>query len=116
MSLTQESGAPQKTLAKSGSCHRATERTEKKALEKGEERGHNGDVAQLLAELNWAKVFDFCERLYSHLAQEVSSYNRETEELIVIAARSEVQKYIASELQGLFLEEHLAFEFFDGRG
>ncbi len=72
------------------------------------------DVAQLLSTLPWDKVFDFCERLYSHLTQEAARYNRQTEEWELIKPRSEVQKYTANELQRLFLEEHLAFEFSNG--
>jgi AbiJ N-terminal domain 4 len=67
---------------------------------------------QLLSEMEWDKVFDFCERLHNHLAQEVTSRN--FDEVDVIVPRSEVQKFIATELQGLFLEENLAFEFSNG--
>jgi hypothetical protein len=69
-------------------------------------------VAALLTDLPWQKVFDFCERTYSYLAQEVVRYNFDEPELI--APKSAVQEYIAGELQRLFLEEHLAFEFSDG--
>jgi len=69
---------------------------------------------ELLADLPWDKVFDFCERLYSHLARAVYRYNEQTEETEVVASRTEVQDYIASELRVLFLEEHLAFEFAKG--
>jgi hypothetical protein len=73
------------------------------------------DLAEeVLFQLPWDKVFDFCERLYSHLAQEVSRYNSEIEKLELVAPRSVVQEYIASELRRLFLEEHLAFEFSNG--
>jgi hypothetical protein len=72
------------------------------------------DVPQLLSALPWDKVFDFCERLYGHLTQDATRYNRQTEEWELIQPRSEVQKYTANELQRLFLEEHLAFEFSDG--
>ena len=73
------------------------------------------DIAkELLVTLTWDKVFDFCERLHSHLAREVSFYDQESSQHIVTATRSDVQQYIASELQRLFLEEHLAFEFSSG--
>src|SRR5216683_7281708 len=71
-------------------------------------------AAELMSTLPWDKVFDFCERLYNHLAREVSYYNSQTEEHVITATRSDVQGYIASELQRLFLEENLAFEFSDG--
>jgi len=68
---------------------------------------------QALAQLEWDKVFDFCERLYSHLAQDVyHGDNFGPPELTT--PRSEVQKYIAAELQRLFVEEHLTFEFSNG--
>src|SRR3989442_6521180 len=57
----------------------------------------------LLLELPWDKVFDFCERLHGRLAQEVSTYNE------LLMPKGAVQEHIASELQALFLEEHLAF-------
>jgi hypothetical protein len=69
---------------------------------------------RLLLELRWEKVFDFCERLYSYLAKDVTRYEREIEQTVVDVTRSEVQEYIAREIAQLFLEEHLAFEFSDG--
>jgi len=69
---------------------------------------------QLLLALPWEKVFDFCERLYSHLAKDVHRYNQQTEEWELITPRSEVQEYTANELRRLFIEEHLAFEFSNG--
>jgi hypothetical protein len=66
------------------------------------------EVAQrLLLELAWDKVFDFCQRLHNHLAEERLINNE-------LMPRSAVQEYIANELQGLFLEENLAFEFSKG--
>jgi hypothetical protein len=69
---------------------------------------------QLLMELPWDKVFDFCERLYGYLTQDVWRYNRASEEDELVGSKSDIQEYIASELQRLFLEEHLAFEFSAG--
>jgi hypothetical protein len=68
----------------------------------------------LLHQLEWTKVFDFCERLYGHLAKAVYVYNRQTEENELVTATGEVQRYIAAELQRLFMEERLAFEFSGG--
>lgn len=75
---------------------------------------YESDAEPLLLALPWEKVFDFCERLYSYLAQDASRYNGQTEEWELIKPRSEVQEYVATELQRLFLEEHLAFEFSGG--
>ena len=73
------------------------------------------EVAEgILFTLPWERVFDFCERLYSHLAKEVSYYDSDREQLNVVTSRTEVQEYIAAELGELFLEEHLAFEFSGG--
>jgi hypothetical protein len=74
----------------------------------------DSDTERLLLELPWEKVFDFCERLYSHLTQDVYTYNRQVEEWVLTTPKSEVQAYTANELRLLFLEEHLAFEFSDG--
>lgn len=55
-----------------------------------------------LKRLPWDKVLDFCERLHNSLANET-------------ARAGEAKKYIAVELERLFIEEGLAFEFRDGR-
>ena len=57
--------------------------------------------------LPWEKAFDFCERLYSHLAQDVYDFDSRI-------PRAVVQEHIERELQTLFYEEHLAFEFSEG--
>lgn len=72
------------------------------------------DAQVVLYDLQWDKVLDFCERLYSHCAQEVSRCNEHTQEREIVVSRSDAQEYIAVELQRLFLEEHLAFEFSKG--
>jgi AbiJ-like protein len=79
----------------------------------GEEKYPRQIAAELLKTIEWQKVFDFCERLYSHLAREVWSYGFNND-IEVIAPKSAVQEYIASELQRLFVEENLAFEFSSG--
>ncbi len=61
---------------------------------------------QLLRTLEWQKIFDFCERLQSHLAASIDDWNGHVE-----IDRGEVQLYIADELQRIFLEENLAFTF-----
>jgi hypothetical protein len=76
--------------------------------------GHFQDTEELLLQLIWDKVFDFCERIYSHLAREVSYFDSDAQANVVATTRSDVQIFIASELQRLFLEENLAFEFSDG--
>jgi hypothetical protein len=56
----------------------------------------------LLHVLPWDKVFDFCERLHGHLTKDVHRYNRQTEELDLVAPKSDVQEYLASELRTFF--------------
>ena len=79
----------------------------------GEEKYPRQIAAELLNTIEWQKVFDYCERLYSHLAREVLNYTFNND-IEVVAPMSAVQEYIASELQRLFIEENLAFEFSDG--
>lgn len=62
-----------------------------------------GTSEKFLLSLSWDKVLDFCERLYDFLAQ--ASRN---------TTRAYAQTHISSELNRLFLEESLAFEFRDG--
>lgn len=71
------------------------------------------DAESCLMDLPWDRAFDFCERLYGHLAQEVG-YEEQFGGFQTITPRSEVQVYIATELQRLFLEENLAYEFTEG--
>lgn len=67
----------------------------------------------ILQDLEWDKVYDFCERLYSHLASSVGyEWNNEYQET---TSKAEVQTYIAEELQRIFIEESLAFEFSSGK-
>jgi hypothetical protein len=71
------------------------------------------DAEAALGALDWAKVYDFCERLYGHLAQEIGhedNYGNYT----VQVSRGDMQAYISTELQRLFLEEDLAYEFTEG--
>lgn len=75
-------------------------------------RQAKADAEAALAGLSWEKAYDFCERLHGHLATEVSY--RVDFDYHVQTPRSEVQVYIAAELQRIFLEEGLAYEFSDG--
>lgn len=76
----------------------------------------NRSNQELLSGLPRDKVFDFCERLYSHLAQDVVIYHNYADgrEREVLTPRIETQEHIGRELQRLFLEENLAFEFSGG--
>ncbi|MCA1575812.1 MAG: hypothetical protein LC794_00450 [Acidobacteria bacterium] len=72
-------------------------------------------VEELITALPWEKVYDFCERLHSYLAKDAGYYNDDYEqEFIIRTPKSEVQEFITSELQQLFHEEKLAFDFSDG--
>ncbi len=75
------------------------------------------DAEAALNALSWEKTYDFCERLHNHLAREVTivvGYDYGSPDYQVATPRSEVQACIADELQRLFSEEGLAFEFADG--
>ena len=61
---------------------------------------------ELVKNIEWTKIFDFCERLHSQLASTIEDWNGHTE-----IDRAEVQLYIGGELQRLFMEENLAFSF-----
>lgn len=70
------------------------------------------DAEDALVGLTWDKTYDFCERLYSYVAREVGyHYNDQYD---VRTSKAEVQAFIHNELQRLFFEEELAFEFSDG--
>ena len=68
----------------------------------------------ILQTLPWEKVFDFCERLYSHLASDIRYWDGFANEWEVKITREEVQGYISDELQRIFLEEHLSYSFIQG--
>lgn len=71
------------------------------------------NATSALQKLEWPKIYDFCERLYSRLPNQVGwvdGYGNYTEEI----SRADSQAYIAAELQRLFLEESLAYDFTDG--
>jgi hypothetical protein len=69
------------------------------------------DAEVYLNQLDWEQVYDFCERLYSHLAQG-TEYKQNGELVIITKAQSQV--FFAEEMQRLFEEESLAYEFRDG--
>jgi len=64
--------------------------------------------------MSWDKIFDFCERLHSHIAIEATRWDDEVSDWELIAPREIVQQYISDELQRIFLEENLAFAFKQG--
>ena len=70
------------------------------------------DAGEALAALSWDKTYDFCERLHNHLAREIGYYYNDEYE--IKTSKAEVQAFITDELQRLFSEEELAFEFTGG--
>jgi hypothetical protein len=66
------------------------------------------DSETYLNKISWERVYDLCERLYSHLA-----YGRTYDE-VTITTKAQAQLFFAEEIQRLFEEENLAFEFRDG--
>lgn len=71
------------------------------------------DAEEGLSSLKWEKVYDFCERIFSYLANDVG-HRGQFDSFEITTTRSEVQQYITAELERLFLEEGLAFEFSEG--
>jgi hypothetical protein len=69
---------------------------------------------EILFELHWDKVYDFCERLSAPLAREVTSWNDEFGQRDVDVTLHDAQEYITNEISLLFLEENLGFEFRNG--
>ncbi len=74
-------------------------------------RKARSDVEIHLNQLDWDRLYDFCERLYSHVAQDVTrQYNAEETTI----TRAQAQSFLAEEVQRLFEEEALGYEFRDG--
>jgi hypothetical protein len=69
------------------------------------------DTEAYLNQLDWERVYDFCERLYSHLAQGTTVYDNNRE---ITITKAESQLFFAEEMQRLFEEESLGYEFRDG--
>jgi hypothetical protein len=69
------------------------------------------DVETGLNQLDWERVYDFCERLHSYLAEGAVFYKDGGE---VVITRTQVQSFLAQEIQRLFDEESLGYEFRDG--
>jgi hypothetical protein len=70
------------------------------------------DAETYLNALDWEQVYDFCERLHSHLAQGATVYDQDGETVKIPKAQS--QLFFAEEMQRLFEEENLGYEFRDG--
>lgn len=77
------------------------------------EKQAKAEAEEVLVALEWEKAYDFCERLYSHLAQDVGHWI-DNDNFEITTPKSDVQKYISDELERLFLEEGSAFEFSEG--
>lgn len=69
------------------------------------------DAEVCLSQLDWERVYDFCERLYSSLAQG-TVYVKDGEAVAVTKAQA--QLFFGDEMQRLFEEESLGYEFKDG--
>ena len=71
-------------------------------------------VESIIKVLSWGKIFDFCERLHTHIATEVTEWDSFGNVSELVTSRENVQQYISDELQRIFLEENLAFTFSKG--
>lgn len=68
------------------------------------------DAEAYLNQLDWERVYDFCERLYSHLARTVYDHIGDA----VMITKAESQLFFGEEMRRLFEEENLGYEFRDG--
>lgn len=82
------------------------------SMKVGTSRQAKQDAEDALTALSWDRTYDFCERLHGHLSKEVGYHY--DDEYQVKYTISEVQLFISNELQRLFEEEELAFEFTEG--
>ncbi|MGF7179844.1 AbiJ-NTD4 domain-containing protein [Tunturiibacter psychrotolerans] len=69
------------------------------------------DVESQLDQLDWDRVYDFCERLHSHLTEDISCWRNDVE---ITITKGQAQSFFAEEVQRLFEEESLGYEFRDG--
>lgn len=76
-----------------------------------EYQSHEDRALQLLRDLPWVRVFEFCERMYAKLLQPKMSTAREPEELISLA---HARNHFSEELNRLVLEDNFAYSFSDG--
>jgi len=75
-------------------------------------RAAREDAETYLNTLDWEQVYDFCERLHSHLAQGSTDYGEDGETIRI--PKAQAQLFFAEEMQRLFEEENLGYEFRDG--
>jgi hypothetical protein len=68
-------------------------------------------VTQHVKEIKWTAALDFCERLHSYLARDVTEWNDFARSAEIVIAREKIQLFIAEELERIFLEERLGFSF-----
>jgi hypothetical protein len=69
------------------------------------------DAEAQLNQLDWDRVYDFCERLYSHLTQDTSRWYNDEQTTIT---KAQAQSFFAEEMHRLFEEESLGYEFRGG--
>jgi hypothetical protein len=69
------------------------------------------DAEMHLNQLEWDRSYDFCERLHGHLTQDISRWYGEDE---VTFTKARAQSFVAEELQRIFDEENLGYDFRDG--
>ncbi|HTU44404.1 MAG TPA: hypothetical protein VMF91_05050 [Bryobacteraceae bacterium] len=69
------------------------------------------NVEALLSVISWERAYDFCERIHNYLCHGVEY---ETDEGVVAISKNEAKQFVADEMQRLFQEENLAFEFRHG--
>lgn len=69
------------------------------------------DAESQLNQLAWDRAYDFCERLYTHLTEDISRWYNDEE---ITITKGQAQSFFAEEVQRLFEEEGLGYDFRDG--
>ena len=69
------------------------------------------DSESYLNQLDWERVYDFCERVHSHLTQGATYWQNDE---AVSMTKAQSQSFLAEEMQRLFEEESLGYDFRDG--
>lgn len=77
------------------------------------EKAAQDDAELNLIALDWDRVYDFCERVYSYLARGAVYWINDGEETVT-TTKEQSQQFVAEEMQRLFDEESLGYEFRDG--
>lgn len=72
---------------------------------------YQDELKWVLTSTEWSKIFNYCERVYSHLLVEVSDLKEQQ----IIATKQEVEKYFTDEMNILLSEDNFDYRFKNGQ-